>query len=65
MSPDELEAHIKDCGRLMQEAMARFEVSSCFADRGDADHWRMQMEEAIAMRTPETVARMEHARGLA
>lgn len=65
IAADELEAHIKSCGLLMQEAMERYEVSSCFADRGDADHWRMRMEEAIKARAPETVAAMEVARGLA
>ena len=42
MNADELERHIKDCGTLMQQAYARYEVSSCFSDRGDADrcNWR-------------------------
>lgn len=65
IAADELEAHIQSCGRLMQEAMARYEESSCFSDRGDADYWRGRMEEAIKARAPETVSAMEVARGLA
>ena len=43
MTPDELEAHIRDCGRLMQQAMDDYEASGCFSDRGEADYWRVRM----------------------
>ena len=64
MNADELERHIKDCGTLMQQAYARYEVSSCFSDRGDADRWQLAMTRAIASRSPAQVAAMELARGL-
>jgi hypothetical protein len=54
-----LERHIIDCGRLMQDAYARYEVSGCFSDRGEADGWRLCMESAIASRSPAAVAAME------
>lgn len=61
----ELEAHIKSCGELVEQAMANYETSGNFADRGEADRWRIEMERAIALRAPETVAKLEAARGLA
>lgn len=61
----ELEAHIMSCGRLVERAMASYEASGNFADRGEADRWRLEMERSIAMRAPETVAKLEAARGLA
>ena len=64
MSPQELELHIQHCGKLMQAAMADYEASGCFSDRGEADAWRLRMEAAIKARTPETVAAMETERGL-
>lgn len=57
MTDAEREAHISDCGRLMLEAMAE-------GDREKANAWRMDMEHAIAMRTPEQIALMETERGL-
>lgn len=57
MTDEELEHHIADCGRLMQEAMAE-------GDRVTADAWRIDMEHAIAQRSPKQIARMEAARGL-
>ena len=59
MTPDELEAHIRDCGRLMQQAMDDYEASGCFSDRGEADHWRVRMEKAIASRSQDQIRRME------
>ena len=39
--PDhEREAHIADCGRLMQAAMQRYAESGDLADLGDAHRWR-------------------------
>ena len=64
MSDEEREAHIRFCGDLMQAAMARWAVSSCFSDRGEADHWRLAMEAAIKSRRPAYVARLEQERGL-
>lgn len=59
MTHAELEKRIKDLGHLMVAAYDRYEVSGCFADRGEADAWRLQMEAAIASRSPEQVACME------
>jgi len=64
--PDhEREAHIADCGRLMQAAMQRYAESGDLADLGDAHRWRRLMEEAIKGRSAEWVQRVEMERGLA
>lgn len=65
MNDSELERHIEDLGLLMVSAYNRYETSGCFSDRGEADGWRLQMESAIASRSPEQVAKMESDRGLA
>lgn len=65
MHDAELEAHITDCGLLMMEAMRRWAEFGNFADRGEADCWRMEMEDAIKLRSQATVARMERERGVA
>lgn len=64
MSDQERELHIKDCGDLMQAAMARYEASNNLHDRADADAWRMLMERAIKARSPVQVLRMEQERGI-
>lgn len=58
MTDDELEAHIRDCGRLMEEAYAHGNPEA-------AHGWLQAMNQAIAMRSSEQVARMEQAAGLA
>ncbi|OGA95025.1 MAG: hypothetical protein A3E79_06620 [Burkholderiales bacterium RIFCSPHIGHO2_12_FULL_61_11] len=63
-SAQELELHIKHCGDLMKSAMARYELSGCLGDRGEADGWRMAMERAIAARGPAQVIAMENYKGL-
>ena len=65
MSPAELEKHIADTGLLMVAAYNRYERTGCFADRGEADRCRLQMEAAIALRRPSQVRAMETERGLA
>lgn len=65
MKPAELEQNIADLGLLMVAAYNRFERSGCFADRGEADRLRIQMEAAIALRKPFQVRAMEVERGLA
>lgn len=60
----EREAHIRDCGRLMEAAMARYAESSDLADLGDAHRWRLAMEQAIKGRSAEQVTRMEKNAGL-
>jgi hypothetical protein len=64
MSDRERELHIKDCARLMEDAMARYYETGCFSHRGDADRFRLLMEEAIRGRSPEQVAKMESELGL-
>jgi hypothetical protein len=56
---------IRRAGRMMRLAMARYERSGCFSDRGLADYWLLTMRSDIRARSPEQVARMEAARGLA
>lgn len=51
-SPEQLEQHIQHCKNLMSDAMARYELSGSFDDRGEADGWRVAMERAIAARSP-------------
>lgn len=65
LTPAELESHIRDCGRLIEKSMKAWYETGCFSHRGEADYWKSRMYEAIAARTPETVARMERERGLA
>lgn len=64
MTSQELELHIKQCGALMEGAMAMYELSGCFGYKGEADGWRLCMERAIAARSPSQVASMEADRGL-
>lgn len=62
---EQLEQHIADCGRRMEAAYAIWERDGCFSARGEAGHWRIQMERAINSRSAGQVARMEQERGLA
>ena len=50
MTIEQLEQHIKESGSLMATALMQYELSGCFADRGSADAYRLQMEAAIAQR---------------
>jgi hypothetical protein len=50
MSDRELSQHIKDCAWLMEDAMARYYETGCFSHRGDADRFRLLMEEAMKQR---------------
>jgi hypothetical protein len=51
LSVDELDLHIRDCGRRMTAAFAA-------GDRDDGCQWRDRMYEAIRSRTPEHQARL-------
>ena len=64
LSEAELERHISSCARLVEIAYARYESSSDLSDLGEAHRWRLLMEQAIAGRSAEQIARMEQARGL-
>lgn len=61
----ERERHIRDCGRLAEMAMARYEETGCFDAIGEARRWAMLQAEAINSRSPAQIARMEAERGLA
>ena len=66
MTADELhERHIKDLGDKLNAAYARYEATSCFADKGTAEGIKCRMEAAIGARSSAQVARMEAERGLA
>jgi hypothetical protein len=52
MTDAEREAHIADCGRLMQKAYSE-------GDPAAARRWLEMQNEAIRARTPRQVARME------
>ncbi len=58
LSDAEREAHIGDCARLMEKAVYE-------GNRVEALEWKEAMYEAIAMRSPEQIRRMEIERGLA
>lgn len=64
ISDEQRERLIRRAGRMMRLAMARYERSGCFSDRGLADYWLLTMQADIRARSAEQVARMEAARGL-
>lgn len=57
LSDAELEAHIGDCARLMEQAVYT-------GNRVEAEQYRRDMYAAIGMRSPEQIRRMELERGL-
>lgn len=57
MTEEEREAHIGDCGRLVESEMKA-------GNREAAMSWLQAMQDAIKARTPEQVARLEAERGL-
>jgi hypothetical protein len=65
MSDKERELHIKSLGLVVEDCMQRWHETGCFAYRGDADRFRLLMEEAIKGRSAAQVRRMEKERGLA
>jgi hypothetical protein len=46
------EIHIASLAQLVEGAMARWGVSGCFHARGQADRYRIAMEELIRGRSP-------------
>jgi hypothetical protein len=60
----ERETQIRQHGVSMMAAYARYERSGCFADRGEADGHRIQMEAAITQREAADVAFIEQSRGI-
>lgn len=64
MSDEELERHIADCGRLMEDAMARYWQTGRDEFRTDAQSWMNQMGAAVMARSSVKVASLEAARGL-
>jgi hypothetical protein len=61
---DKLERLISRCGEQMLASYTRYAATGCFADRGDADGWRLAMESAIRRRTAAAVAQLEQSRGV-
>jgi len=59
-----LERRIRKLGKLMVQSYARYEVTGSFADRGDADRYRLEMEAAIKQRSAKQVTRLEKVKGL-
>ena len=64
MTAAEREAHIKYLGAQIELHYGAYVSRGCFAARGSADGYRLQMERAIAARSPAAVAAMEVERGL-
>lgn len=64
LSDEERELHIRSCGYLMENAMRRWCETGDFGYRGEADRWKVLMQEAIKGRSAAQVARMERERGL-
>ena len=58
------ERHIKHLGEQMLQHHERWAATGCFAARGSADGYRLQMEAAIGQRSPMAIAFMEAERGL-
>lgn len=58
MTDADREAHIQECGRLMQQKMEA-------GNREAAMNWMQAMHEAIRLRSAAQVAAMEQERGLA
>ncbi len=56
MTIEQLEQHIKEQGSLMAAALMQYELTGCFADRGEADAYKMRMEAAIAERVQQEVS---------
>ena len=64
LSADDLEAHIKYCGSLMEAAMRGWEQFGLVTYMAHACALRTSMERAIKSRGPDQVKRMEIALGL-
>lgn len=64
VTDDEREVLIQMHGEHMQAAYARYESSSNFADRGDADFHMRVMADLVRGRSAAQVASMEAERGL-
>lgn len=65
MSDEEREDAICRAGKAIEHHMGLYAASSDLMDRGDADRARLLMQQLIAGRSAEQVARMERERGLA
>jgi len=57
MSDQELENHIKSCAALLEQEMGD-------GNRTEALEWMQKMNDAIRLRSPAQVAKMEAERGL-
>ena len=59
------EKQISAHAALVEGAMKRWEATGCFHARGQADRYRIAMEDLIGGRSAAQVASMEEALGLA
>ncbi|WP_296913217.1 hypothetical protein [Polaromonas sp.] len=64
MTDIERERQIEDLGQKAEAAYAHYERTGALADHGKAHAFRLEMQRAIAQRSPAQVALMETARGL-
>ena len=64
MTDKQREDRIAYMGLLMTSAYARYELTSCLSDKGQADGYRVAMERLISHRSARQVHTMEMARGL-
>ena len=58
------ERHIRHLGAQMLHHHTQWAATGCFAARGSADGYRLQMQDAIGQRDPAVVELMEIQRGL-
>ena len=58
---EQLEQHIKESGSLMATALMQYELSGCFAARGQADGYRIAMEALINGRSAAQAQTLEVA----
>lgn len=65
MTDQQREKNIASLSTLIEGAMARYEASGNFHDRGQADGYRITRDSLIRGRSAEQVASMQEALGLA
>lgn len=57
MTIEQLEQHIKESGSLMATALMQYELTGCLADCGEADQYKLRMQELIAERVKQEKAK--------
>lgn len=64
MQDEELERHIADCGRMIEDAMSRYWQTGKDEFRAEAQSWMNQMGAAVMARSSIKVNSLEADRGL-